>query len=127
MSLVDDTCDNCGGRFDPMGDPLLSKHPEVGPYAVFCATCEDDPQPPATARNLRADQVDLWREAYRMGAEAGAAAAAENARRAEQLQAAVEALADEWAEDYPGPTAACNRTPDEWARDLRALLAGGAR
>lgn len=44
-----------------------------------------------------------------------------------ELVAAVEALADEWAEDYPGPTAACNRTPDEWARDLRALLAGGAR
>lgn len=50
MSLVDDTCDNCGGRFDPMGDPLLTKHPEIGPYAVFCATCETSvppAQPPA--------------------------------------------------------------------------------
>ena len=50
MSLVDDTCDNCGGRFDPMGDPLLTKHPEIGPYAVFCATCETSvppTQPPA--------------------------------------------------------------------------------
>jgi hypothetical protein len=56
---------------------------------------------------------------------AARAESAEAAHRA--LQAAVEALADEWAEDYPGPTAACNRTPDEWARDLRALLAGGAR
>ena len=34
----------------------------------------------------------------------------------------VEALADEWTEDYPGPTAACNRTPNEWGADLRAVL-----
>lgn len=34
----------------------------------------------------------------------------------------VEALADEWVEDYPGPTAACNRTPNEWGADLRAAL-----
>lgn len=40
MTLIDDTCDNCGSRFDPMGDPLLTKHPEVGPWAVFCAGCE---------------------------------------------------------------------------------------
>lgn len=55
-----------------------------------------------------------------------ALARAESAEAAHAtLVAGVEALADEWAEDYPGPTAACNRTPDEWATDLRALLAGG--
>lgn len=35
----------------------------------------------------------------------------------------VKALADEWADDYPGACAACNRTPDEWWRELRAALA----
>lgn len=40
MTLIDDTCDGCGSRFDPMGDPLLTKHPEIGPYVVFCARCE---------------------------------------------------------------------------------------
>lgn len=40
MTLIDDTCDNCGSRFDPMGDPLLTKHPEIGPYAVWCERCE---------------------------------------------------------------------------------------
>lgn len=40
MTLIDDTCDGCGSRFDPMGDPLLTRHLEIGPYAVYCATCE---------------------------------------------------------------------------------------
>lgn len=39
----------------------------------------------------------------------------------------VKALADEWVEDYPGPTAACNRTPNEWGADLRAALSGAGR
>ena len=40
MTLIDDTCDGCGSRFDPMGDPLLTRHPEISPYAVYCATCQ---------------------------------------------------------------------------------------
>lgn len=40
MTLIDDTFDCCGKRFDPMGGVLLTKHPEIGPYAVFCTTCE---------------------------------------------------------------------------------------
>lgn len=42
MSLIDDTCDRCHSRFDPMGDPLLTRHPERGPWAVFCAVCESE-------------------------------------------------------------------------------------
>ena len=41
MTLIDDTCDWCGSQFDPMGDPLLTRHPEISPYAVYCAACED--------------------------------------------------------------------------------------
>lgn len=41
MTLIDDTCDGCGSRFDPMGDPLLTKRPEIGPHAVFCARCQE--------------------------------------------------------------------------------------
>lgn len=40
VSLIDDTCDKCGRRYDPMGDPLLYRHPEIGPWAVFCGPCE---------------------------------------------------------------------------------------
>lgn len=40
MTLIDDLCDGCGGRFDPMGDPLLTRHPEISEWAVYCATCE---------------------------------------------------------------------------------------
>jgi hypothetical protein len=40
MTLLDDICDGCGARFDPMGDPELTKRPEIGPYAVFCAVCQ---------------------------------------------------------------------------------------
>lgn len=43
----------------------------------------------------------------------------------ERLRAEFSELANEWAEDYPGPNAACNRTPDEWATDLRSILGGG--
>lgn len=60
-------------------------------------------------------------------ARAESAEAAHEAEKAahERLRAGVEALADEWAEDYPGPNAACNRTPDEWSTDLRSILCGG--
>lgn len=64
MTLVDDTCDNCGGRFDPMGDPLLTKHPEIGPWAVFCATCETSvppTQPPADTASTGAGVEALAR------------------------------------------------------------------
>lgn len=40
MTLIDDTCDGCGRGFDPMGDPLLTRHPEISPYAVYCAVCQ---------------------------------------------------------------------------------------
>lgn len=40
MTLIDDTCDGCGARFDPMGDPYLKRHPEISAYAVYCASCE---------------------------------------------------------------------------------------
>lgn len=40
MSLIDDTCDGCGSRFDPMGDPLLQRDPTPGdPWRVLCETC----------------------------------------------------------------------------------------
>ena len=40
MSLIDDTCDGCGSRFDPMGDPLLTRTPTAEePYRVLCAMC----------------------------------------------------------------------------------------
>jgi hypothetical protein len=67
------------------------------------------------------------RENLRLTARAESVEAAHEAEKAahERLRAGVEALADEWAEDYPGPNAACNRTPDEWATDLRSLLGGG--
>lgn len=42
------------------------------------------------------------------------------------LRGAVEALADEWEQDYPSSLAACNREPDEWWLDLRAILAADA-
>ncbi|WP_224279087.1 hypothetical protein [Nocardioides lacusdianchii] len=97
---------------------------EVGAYAQ---------QKEATARAVndaaRMAQVAArrTRELAAMTARAESAEAAHEAEKAahERLRAGVEALADEWAEDYPGPNAACNRTPDEWATDLRALLAGG--
>lgn len=63
MSLIDDTCDNCGRRFDPMGDPLLTRHPEVGPWAVFCKTCEDKSFVPTSAQiaaakvRVKADKI----------------------------------------------------------------------
>jgi hypothetical protein len=40
--------------------------------------------------------------------------------------ARVEALADEWKADYPGPGASCNATPNAWWNELRAALSGGA-
>lgn len=45
--------------------------------------------------------------------------------RAERRLERVEALAEQWREDYPGPLAACNRTSDEWWRDLREHLENG--
>lgn len=42
--------------------------------------------------------------------------------RAERRIEQIEALADEWQEDYPSDLAACSRTADQWWRDLRAAL-----
>ena len=42
MTLIDDTCDGCGRRFDPMGDPHLTRRPEVGEWAVYCWPCSVD-------------------------------------------------------------------------------------
>lgn len=51
MTLIDDTCDGCGGRFDPMGDPHLTKRPEIGPYAVFCWSCQRKATTPERGRD----------------------------------------------------------------------------
>lgn len=58
MSLIDDTCDNCGSRFDPMGDPLLTRHHEIGPWAVFCARCEDAKTNPRTLLTALVAEVE---------------------------------------------------------------------
>lgn len=38
-----------------MGDPLLTKHPEIGPYAVYCATCQD---------RIGVASADQWQRQY---------------------------------------------------------------
>lgn len=57
MTLIDDLCDGCGSRFDPMGDPNLTKHPEIGPYAVFCARCEEAKEAPMAETDPIADEA----------------------------------------------------------------------
>lgn len=42
MTLLDDTFDCCGRRFDPMGDPYIYKpDPRNQPMTVWCATCSE--------------------------------------------------------------------------------------
>lgn len=60
MTLIDDTCDQCGGRFDPMGDPLLHRRPDdpvFGEWAVYCDPCEQEYWRRAEAGMARPDRA----------------------------------------------------------------------
>lgn len=41
MTLMNDTYDCCGGRFDAMGDPLLVRRPDLGRWHVWCHACTE--------------------------------------------------------------------------------------
>lgn len=129
MTLLDDKCDGCGGRFDPMGDPLLYRRPELGPYHVFCPTCEQE-------RRCQADEQDTAVERLTDAV----SALLDQRHRLRTALDEVRALAEEWGivardgdfvgdEDFDEAI----RENGAWrfARDLRTALdarpAGGGR